>query len=160
MLTGGRYQLGVQGSLPDIAPEFVAQMIFSVELIPVSTPQSVCVRRGAVTRDVLRDWAQIVLTDLTDMSSRRTFFVLSTNQISTTDFSSKHAMLRAGLGWGFMPRELVADDLASGPLVKLNLYEIDPRSANMPLFLIHLRDTAIGPTAQWMSDSILGLLPP
>jgi len=35
-----------------------------------------------------------------------------------TDFGAKHALLRAGLGWGGMPAGAIETDLANGSLVE------------------------------------------
>ena len=73
------------------------------------------------------------------------------------DLSTKHECLRAGFGWGTMPRHMVADDLASGRLVRLSLATAE-REVRLPLFELHRRDAPPGPASRWLLDA-LALLP-
>lgn len=56
------------------------------------------------------------------------------------DLSAKHDFLKAGLGWGHMPSDLIASDLANGALVK-----IKRRAWHIPqlTFMISRRKAAI-----------------
>jgi DNA-binding transcriptional LysR family regulator len=100
----GEYSLGVQGSLPDIAPGLVSQMLPEIALIPVATAGYPLTGHREISNDALREHTQIVLTDHSGRTTGRTFSAFSNRRILTSDLGSKHAMLRAGLGWGFMPR--------------------------------------------------------
>ena len=67
------------------------------------------------------------------------------------DLSAKHALLRAGLGWGTMPEPTVAADLLDGRLVRLDIEETDSHVA-YPLRLIRRANTRPGPAARWLAD--------
>ncbi|RWE18616.1 LysR substrate-binding domain-containing protein, partial [Mesorhizobium sp.] len=67
-----------------------------------------------------------------------------------TDVRTKHALMREGLGWGGLPRWLMAEDLASGRLVELDL---EPYSeARSPLYAMHRTDRSPKPAAAWLID--------
>ena len=150
----GECDLGVQGSLPDIAPELVSHVLPEIALVPVAAPGHPLAALRGIARDQLREHTQIVLTEHGARPQGRTFSVFSDRQILTTDLGAKHALLRAGLGWGFMPRSVVEEDLLAGRLSELDLAERHPRSRSMPLFGIHRRNDALGPAGQWMLDQL------
>ena len=104
---------------------------------------------------MLRSQTQIVLTDHSGRTEGRTFSVFSERQILTADLGSKRAMLCAGLGWGFMPRAFVEDDLDARRLVELDLAERRPRSRSMPLFAIYRCNKPLGPAGKWVLDWLL-----
>ena len=59
--------------------------------------------------------------------------------------------MKEGLGWGNMPRGMVAGDLASGTLVALDLPE--KPGAHYGLNALWRRDTRLGPAASWLVDA-------
>lgn len=154
VLTGG-YCLGIQGTLPDISPELASHMILEVELEPVAAPGHPLAGRKRIVREELQEHTQIVLSDRSTSTEGRTFSVFSDQQVRTSDLGSKHAMLGAGLGWGFMPLSVVEEDLRTGRLVVLELAERAPRSRRMPLHLIHRHDAPPGLAGQWLMKRLI-----
>ncbi len=71
------------------------------------------------------------------------------------DLSSKHALLRSGIGWGNMPLEHVQGDIEAGRLVRLDINE--GKFFNFPLFIIHRGDEEPGPAGQWLMQQLLEL---
>ena len=64
-------------------------------------------------------------------------------------------MLLAGLGWGGMPRHMVAADLASGRLVELSM--ADPAGfPRLPMVVVTRPDKALGPAGRWMAERLSG----
>jgi DNA-binding transcriptional LysR family regulator len=150
----GEYDLGVQGSLPDIAPALVSHTLPEIALVPVAATSHPLTGQRKISNDVLREHTQIVLTDHSGRTAGRTFSVFANRRILTADLGSKHAMLRAGLGWGFMPHSFVEEDLGTARLIELDLAERQPRSRSMPLFLIHRCSDPPGPAGQWVVDML------
>lgn len=62
---------------------------------------------------------QIVVTDNQPGAEKAQQGVAGKRQWLVNDLGAKRDLLKAGLGWGHLPRHLVADDLASGQLVEL-----------------------------------------
>ncbi|WP_415119702.1 LysR family transcriptional regulator [Paraburkholderia sp.] len=151
----GEYDLGIQGSLPDIAPELSSHVLPEITLVPVVAPDHPLAVQRKITIDTLREHTQIVLTDHSGRTRGRTFSVFSDLRILTADLGSKRAMLLAKLGWGFMPRSFVEDDLSSARLSELDLAERQPRSRKMPLIAIYRTDAPLGPAGKWVLDMLL-----
>ena len=141
----GEAALGIAGPLAAELPGLTRSFLGTVELLPVAAPSHALVRGGA-----LADEVQLVLTDRSDLTQGRDFSVMSARSWRLGDLGAKHALLRAGLGWGNMPRWMVAEDLANGRLVDLKRPERP--GGNYPLFAIHRSDSPPGPAARWLAE--------
>jgi DNA-binding transcriptional LysR family regulator len=62
---------------------------------------------------------QIVVTDNQPGAEKSQQGVAGKRQWLVNDLGAKRDLLKAGLGWGHLPRHLVSEDLASGELVEL-----------------------------------------
>ncbi|HJP98394.1 MAG TPA: LysR family transcriptional regulator, partial [Rhodanobacteraceae bacterium] len=72
-----------------------------------------------VPRDEFGRHIQIVVTDNQPGAEKIQQGVAGKRQWLVNDLGAKRDLLKAGLGWGHLPRHLVAEDLASGQLVEL-----------------------------------------
>jgi hypothetical protein len=52
-----------------------------------------------------------VLTDRSPLTEGKEFAVMSSQTWRLADVSSKHMLLNAGIGWGYMPEPMVHNDL-------------------------------------------------
>ena len=149
----GRCQLGVMGSLPSIPKGLESVPLVSVPLVTVVGPDSVLARlKGPISQSQLTGQVQLVLTDRSDLTEGLDFGVIGTSVWRLADLGAKHAFLKAGLGWGNMPLEMVADDLIAGTLVK-----IDVGFPDMPTIAMHAiyrRDLAPGPAGRWLISKL------
>ncbi|VVN80711.1 HTH-type transcriptional regulator YhaJ [Pseudomonas fluorescens] len=149
------YDLGIQGSLPDISPGLVSHVLPGVSLAPVSAPDHPLADKKHLSHEQLQEHVQVVLTDRTQRTEGQIFSVFSKVHILTSDLGSKHALLRAGLGWGFMPGHVAQEDLENGRLVELDLAKRSPRSRNIPLLLVYRANNPPGPAGQWVIDRLI-----
>ena len=62
---------------------------------------------------------QIVVTDNQPGAEKTQQGVAGKRQWLVNDLGAKRDLLKAGLGWGHLPRHLVGEELASGQLVEL-----------------------------------------
>ena len=62
---------------------------------------------------------QLVVTDNQPGAEKTQMAVAGERQWLLNDLSAKHDFLKAGLGWGHMPSDLIASELASGALVEI-----------------------------------------
>src|SRR4029077_12495653 len=110
--------------------------------------------RGKIPREVLGKHTQIVLTDRSELSLGREFGVMSPSTWRLADLFAKHAFLVAGLGWGGMPLQTVAKDIAEGRLGELLVEDVPPGGLGLPMFAIHRDAEPPGPAGRWMIDRL------
>jgi DNA-binding transcriptional LysR family regulator len=149
----GRCQFGI------MAQALVPGDLASEALPPVALTHVVAAAHplasypGPVPRRVLCEHVQLVLTDRSQFSAGQEFGVFSDKTWRLSDLSAKHEFLRAGLGWGGMPRGSVAADLARGTLVPV-LIEDAPQPVEIPMAAVYRRDWPPGPAGRWLIERL------
>jgi len=131
-------------------PTLERQAVGAIDLIPVAAPSHPLARPGIAPGESRRH-LQLVLTDRSPRTEGLKFSVLSPLTWRLGDLGAKHSLLKEGLGWGNMPRGMVAGDLTSGALVELDLPE--KPGAHYGLNALWRRDTRLGPAASWLVDA-------
>jgi len=125
-----------------------------VELVPVAAPAH---RLAGLLRPLsaadLAQEMQLVLTDRSALTDGQDFGVLSSLTWRLGDLGAKHALLRAGLGWGNMPEPMVREDIAAGRLVRLDLPSAGQQ--DFSLLLIHRHDARPGRAGSWLAQRLL-----
>ncbi|MEQ5786277.1 LysR family transcriptional regulator [Erythrobacter sp. NFXS35] len=149
-LIEGEADLAIGGPVIGDQPGLERQVVGEIDLIPVAAPSHPLARAGIAAGESRRH-LQLVLTDRSPMTEGREFSVLSPLTWRLGDLGAKHSLLREGLGWGNMPRAMVAGDLASGALVELDLPE--KPGAQYRLSALWRRDARLGPAASWLVDA-------
>ena len=167
LVLDGACQLGVAGWLANMPDALERRAIGEVRLIPVAAPTHPLARAqdpaapefathasapGPIDGAWLREEVQLVLTDRTALTEGQDFGVLALRTWRLGDLGAKHALLLAGLGWGNMPEDTVADDLAAGRLVRLRVGEAPEH--HYPLGLIHRIDAPPGPAGAWLAERL------
>jgi DNA-binding transcriptional LysR family regulator len=150
----GRLGIGITSSTAPIGDGLVREPLDPVEFIPVMAPtHPLAGLQGPLTTAVLRDHLQLVFSDPGETAGRH-YAVIAARIWQVADLAAKHAMLVAGLGWGNMPRHVVADDLAAGRLVEFWPAEWTVGQNLLPIHVIHRADVALGPAARWLVDRL------
>ncbi|HEV7122947.1 MAG TPA: LysR substrate-binding domain-containing protein, partial [Rhodanobacter sp.] len=72
-----------------------------------------------IPMDEFGRYIQIIVTDNQPGAEKTQQGVAGKRQGLVNDLGAKRDLLKAGLGWGHLPRHLVAEDLVSGQLVEL-----------------------------------------
>jgi DNA-binding transcriptional LysR family regulator len=150
-LIGGGADLAIGGPVIGDQPALERQAVGEVDLIPVAAPSHPLAQPDIAPGESRRH-LQLVLTDRSPLTEGREFSVLSPLTWRLGDLGAKHSLLREGLGWGNMPRAMVAGDLVAGTLVELDLPE--KPGAHYTLNALWRRDTRLGPAASWLVDAI------
>ncbi len=154
-LLDGQADLAITGAVLVDDPALDRIAIGAVELVPVAAPGHALARMSAVAPGAGRQYLQLVLTDRSALTQGRDFSVLAARTWRLGDLGAKHALLRQGIGWGNMPRHVVADDLASGRLVHLAMPEGD--CITYPIHAQWRRDSPAGPARSWLLERLLAL---
>jgi DNA-binding transcriptional LysR family regulator len=149
-LIEGGADLAIGGPVIGDQPSLERQAVGAIDLIPVAAPSHPLVQAGVAPGESRRH-LQLVLTDRSPLTEGREFSVLSPLTWRLGDLGAKHSLLKEGLGWGNMPRAMVAGDLVAGTLVELDLPE--KPGAHYGLSVLWRRDTRLGPAASWLVDA-------
>jgi DNA-binding transcriptional LysR family regulator len=151
----GRCAFGVMGSLPTAPPQLTRERLLNVDWTFVASPRHPLASiDGPVPASVLAQHRQLVLTDRSELSKGKDFGVFSANTWRLADLGAKHAFLRAGLGWGGMPANVVAADLTSGSLVEIALEDVPESNLVMAMWAVFRRDAPPGPAGRWLIERL------
>ena len=141
----GGCHVGVSGPIgvddPSLVRRRLAVAAPSHPLARVSSP---------ISAEVAEDLVQIVISRPKDLEASTDHAVLAARTWRVADTSTKLALIRAGLGWGTLPSDLVDADVASGRLVRLDLLDFGPDTLRAQLFTVHRADRPPGVSARWL----------
>lgn len=154
-LLAGDCRVAIIGSLPEIPAGCASEFLLSVAAVAVVAPSHpLAAIEGPILRSVAAEHVQLVLADRSSLTAGRNFGVMSAKTWRLGDMGAKHAFLRAGLGWGYMPLPMVEEDLRSGKLVTLNL-EIQPNvGPGFSMHAVHLMEHPPGPAGRWFVNRL------
>jgi len=150
----GTSNLAITGPLARVPDGLERRRFGVVRLIPVAAPGHplAAMEAGDITLAALREQVQLVLTDRSDLTRGQDFAVHSARTWRLSDLGAKHALLRAGIGWGNMPEAMVREDLREGRLVML-----PPGALSADLYPLHLSHrTAMPPgtAGRWLAREL------
>ncbi len=134
--------------------------LMEIRMIPVAAPDHPLGALGRpVRKEELRQHVQLVLSDRSGLSGSRDHGVFSPKTWRLADLGAKHAMLKAGLGWGGLPAHLVEEDLAAGRLRRIDILAEDGASeaVTLPLCSAYRRARPPGPAGRWLLDHFAAL---
>jgi DNA-binding transcriptional LysR family regulator len=154
-LVEGNCRIAIIGSLPEVPAGSASEFLLSVAAVAVVAPSHPLASvQGTVLRSVASQHVQLVLTDRTTLTSGRNFGVMSAQTWRLGDMGAKHAFLRAGLGWGYMPLHMVEEDLKTGKLARIEL-EVHPNiGTGFSLHAIHMKAHPPGPAGRWFVNQL------
>jgi DNA-binding transcriptional LysR family regulator len=155
LVLDGTCSVGIGPLVPHL-PEAIERRPFTrVTMVHVAAPgHPLAQRRGILPSSVVREHVQIVLADRSRLTEDYEIGVFSARTWRVLDLAAKHAMLRAGLGWGGMPRHVVAGDLAKKKLVRLRLEETESSDFEVVLYSMHRVVEPPGPAARWLLERL------
>lgn len=146
----GSATLGLCALLPSLAQDLQATPLTQITMVPVVAPSHPLARGSrAVTRDVLGEHVQLILTD-PQQRPGPSYSVVSMRLWRFVDIARRLEFLLAGFGWGTMPRHLVQAHLDAGSLVALNIDDPGVTPPSIGLFAVHDRKRPLGLGARWL----------
>lgn len=126
------------------------KVLTTIQMIPVVSPaHPLAAVRGPISSARLRDAIQLVLSELQG-EGHPDQAVLSSRTWRVRDLHTKHALLRAGLGWGNLPEHLVRDDLRAGRLVAIRVEAWGKDEHKLYLSAVYRADVTFGPAHRWL----------
>lgn len=152
----GRASLGICGPQARFPASIVRERVGEVTFVMVAAPDHpLAGLTGPIPRDTLARHVQLVLTDRTAFSGEDDVGVMAPATWRLGDLFAKHEFLRAGLGWGGMPRHIVQPDIDAGRLVRLSIEGQAPQGDVVPLYAVYRADAPPGPAGRWLIGEVL-----
>lgn len=149
----GEATLGVV-SAAGLAAGLEGEVLASVRMLPVVAPSHPLASvRGRVAQAKLAEATQIVLSERSERGVADQG-VLSARTWRVADLHTKHALLRAGLGWGNLPEHLVERDLARRRLVRLAPRAWREDEHTLSLIAVYRSERALGPAHRWLCNEL------
>jgi DNA-binding transcriptional LysR family regulator len=154
-LVEGNCRVAIIGSLPEIPAGCASEFLLSVAAVAVVAPgHALAALKGRIPQQDAGKHVQLVLTDRSSLTAGRNFGVMSSQTWRLADLGAKHAFLRAGLGWGYMPLHMVEDDLRTGKLVRIELQAHAALGPGFSMHAIHMKDHPPGPAGRWFVNQL------
>ena len=155
LVLDGTCQLGISGPFAEGDLRLERRFLTHISLVPVAASDHPLTQKNSpLTRSDLRDEVQIVIAQRAAAKSEVTHSVFSSKTWRVADASTKLDLIRAGLGWGFLPLNLVQADLQRGTLTQLALEERSPEPLQAPSSAITLSASPPGPAGRWLLDQM------
>jgi DNA-binding transcriptional LysR family regulator len=154
-----RCAFAIVGTLPSAPPRFtMGDPLVVLDYVFVASSRHPLARhRGRIRRAELHHHVHLVLSDRSKVTEGRNFGVSQGAVWRLADFGAKLAFLRAGLGWGGVPRHLVASELRRRELVVIDAREaLTPLSPpySMPVRPVNLAEAPPGPAGRWFIEQL------
>ncbi len=145
----GHATIGVAAPM-GVAPGLERKVLTAIQMVPVAAPgHPLAGVRGPISTARVRDAIQLVLSELHG-EGHPDQAVLSSRTWRVRDLHTKHALLRAGLGWGNLPEHLVRDDLRERRLVQLRVEAWGEDEHALYLSAVYRGDATFGPAHRWL----------
>jgi DNA-binding transcriptional LysR family regulator len=139
------------------AGDLVTLPMGEIEVIAVAAPDHPLAHAGhALSEPDLAEHRQLVPTSRARQPYPNT---LGREVWRIADLGARRDLILRGVGWGTVPRHIVADDLVAGRLVQLDLATRPDELLRVGIFAIHRADVLPGPAGQWMLASLQSMLP-
>ncbi|NUB44993.1 LysR family transcriptional regulator [Fertoebacter nigrum] len=152
-LRSGDVSLAIGLLLPTVPDDVCATPLIRTEMVPVAAKgHALAAENRLLERSDLEQHVQLVLADPVDRDAA-SYGLTGMAQWRFVDLARRMDFLLAGFGWCRMPLHLIADSLASGALVRLQLSD-DVRGPDTPLttYAAHLWDRVPGPAGRWLLE--------
>lgn len=129
-----------------------------IELRPYVAPSHPLARTGRLENEELDSHIQFILGDRDGLSAGQEMAIFTSRTWTTSDLRAQQAAIVGGIGWGFLPRHLAADDLAAGRIIPLELaIWPDAGVAHFSIMAVRHKDIALGPAANWLLQRLIGI---
>lgn len=144
--------------LPSVPEDVIALPLTRFRMVPVvATKHPLAALGRAATPDDLEQHVQLVLSDPVAPDGPN-FGLIGQRLWRFADLNRRMDFLLDGFGWCRMPEHLVADSIARGVLVTLDVAGDTVPPGGLTIYAAHLRNARTGPAAQhllaYMTDKI------
>lgn len=146
--------IGICLLLPSVPEDMVAYPLLNIRLQAVVAPEHPLATLGrTATRLDLEPYVQLVLSDPVDPDGEN-YGVSSVRVWRFVDLGRRLDFLLSGFGWCRMPEHLVAELIATGKLVELQIEDDPTPQEGVTIYAAHKRTRALGHVGRWLLDDL------
>jgi DNA-binding transcriptional LysR family regulator len=151
----GRCAIGVVGSWALAPPQLAHEPILTIALHTVVAAQHpLATQRGQIPLSILAKHIQLTHVDPSDRSGAFEPRLKIPRVWCLSHLGAKLAFLRAGFGFGGMPRHIIEADLASGRLIEITTEDAPFGGRMIEMWAIYRTDSPPGPAGRWFIDRL------
>jgi len=149
LVLDGTCRIGIAGTVEPDVPGLERRFLTGIPMAPVAAAtHPLAALDGPVPSARLRAHVKVVIAERTEAADGRDRSTASGTTWRVADTATKLGLIRAELGWGFLPLDAIRDDLERGALVRLELEGEAPMRPS--LYAITRSDAPPGPAGQWL----------
>lgn len=141
----------IGGSVP---AGYRGRALRTVYMIPVAAPEHPLVQGGGARAEfALRSHRQIVLRDTGQRRQQDSGWLEAEQRWTVSHFSSSISLVKAGLGFAFLPRNWIQAELKDGTLAEIPL--LGGFERKLPLYLMLADSETAGPGTRALADLLV-----
>jgi len=151
----GRCAIGIVGSWALAPPQLTHEPLLTISAHTVVAAQHpLATHRGKIPLTTLAKHIQITHIDLSDIAGGQEPRLKIPRVWRLSHLGAKLAFLRAGFGFGGMPRHAVEADLASGALVEITTEDAPSGGRLIEMWAVYRTDSPPGPAGRWFIERL------
>lgn len=153
-LRSGSTALAICLLLPAVPEDIIAYPLLRIRVRAVCAPDHPLATLGRLaSADDLAPHVQLVLSDPVDPGGAN-YGLSSARLWRFVDLARRLDFLLAGFGWCRMPEHLVADAIAKGQLIWLEIEDDPTPTEGLSIYAAHRRDRLLGTAGHWLLNDL------
>jgi DNA-binding transcriptional LysR family regulator len=150
----GRCAIGIVGSWARLPPQLTHEPLLTISVHRVvAARHPLATHHGQIPLTTLAEHIQITHVDLSDVSGGYEPRI-NPKVWRISHLGAKLAFLRAGFGFGAMPRSAIEADLASGALVEITTEDMPRGERLIEMSAVYRTECPPGPAGRWFIDHL------
>jgi DNA-binding transcriptional LysR family regulator len=155
-----RCAIGIVGSWALAPPQLTHEPLLTISAHTVVAAQHpLAAHRGKIPLTTLAEYIRITHIDFSDISGSYDTLLEIPSVWRLSHLGAKLAFLRAGFGFGGMPRHAIEADLASGALVEITTDDSPAGGRLIEMWAVYRTDSPPGPAGRWFIERLKQGLP-
>jgi DNA-binding transcriptional LysR family regulator len=152
-LRDGQARFAIYSILTTGADDLDADFLTHIAMVlVVAANHPLAKESGHLTREVLEQQIQLVVTDRSPLTQNLKGGVYSTRIWRFADFSTRLEYLLAGFGWCHMPWHMVREHIRAERLKQLEIRQSE--GLTMAIHVVRQRGTRLGPASLWLIEDV------
>jgi DNA-binding transcriptional LysR family regulator len=152
-LRDGQARFAIYSILTTGADDLEADFLTHIAMVPmVAANHPLAKEPGPLTREVLEQQIQLVVTDRSSLTQNLKGGIYSARIWRFADFATRLDYLLGGFGWCHMPWHMVREHIRAGRLKQLEIGQSE--GLTMAIHVVRQRGTRLGPASRWLIEDL------